>query len=120
MFVGTDQEREIMQARERYWHDQASRSFEYEKQIRLLGAEITSLTADNRSLAANKLKSDRKSIARMLRVRFNVPDADSLGRLDAIDAAETLERLLDYSADCKDYDSFLKNLASCNRAKATR
>jgi len=121
MSVGTDQEREMIQARERYRHDQASRVFEYEEQTRSLGAEITALTTDNRfkdvkisSLAADKLKSERKLIARMLRVRFNAPDAASPVRSDLIDTAETLDRLLDYSADRKDYDAFLKNSASCD------
>jgi len=137
MFVGTQQEHELMQARERYWHDQASKNAGYEKRINVLTSINSSLTAKNSSLTAenssltaglrnmelelrsvtsklrsDKLNAERKSIARMLRVRFNAPVASSLERLNRIDSLENLEILSDFSADCKDYNEFLEKLES--------
>ena len=126
MFVGTREEHELMMARERYWHDRASIRADYEEQIQemaaknsfllaktsSLTAENSSLLAKNSSLTAEKLRSERKSVAAMLRARFNVPVEKSLASLNEIDSSEILDRLLDFSLDCKDYDAFLTELAS--------
>jgi len=71
--------------------------------------ELRSVTSKLRS---DKLDAERKSIARMLRVRFNAPVASSLERLNRIDSLENLEILSDFSADCKDYNEFLEKLES--------
>jgi len=162
MFVGTRAERELMIARERYWHDRASIRADYEEQLQVVSAknsflvaENSSLTAKNSSLTAanssltaknssltaanssltaknsslieeirsikekleeretGRLTTERKTLANMLRARFNVPITTSLARLNGIDSLETLDKLLDFSADCEDYDAFLAYLTSC-------
>ncbi len=141
MFAGTKYEHELIQAKERYWHDQASRVYEYEEelrakdatirardvtirsqgeqlrsqgeQLRSQGEQLQSQGERLRSATTGKLAVERKMIAKTLSFRFNKPVAASLALLDAIDSSETLNRLSDISDECKDYDDFLKHLANC-------
>ena len=141
MFAGTKYEHELIQAKERYWHDQASRVYEYEEEIRAKDAairtrdetirsqgeqlrsqgeqlrsrddQLRSQGEQLRSVTTERLAAERKIIARTLSFRFNKPVAASLALLDVIDSSETLNRLSDISDECKDYDDFLKHLANC-------
>ncbi len=120
MFAGTKYEHELIQAKERYWHDQASRVYEYEEEIRAKDAAIRtrdetirSKDAAFRTLEMEKLISERKLLAKTLRFRFNLSAETSLALLNEIDSSETLNRLSDLSDECKDYDDFLKKLANC-------
>ncbi len=121
MFIGTKAERELLQAKERYWHDQASRVYEFEEEIRAREAVIRSqdekLRSQNeelRSLTTRRLAAERKVIAKTLFFRFNKPVATSLALLNEIDSSETLNRLSDVGDECESYDDFLKKLADCN------
>ena len=126
MFVGTKEERALMRARERYWHDRATIRDDYEdyeEQIGSLSAEVSSLTAENSSLTAenssltaeisSRLNSERKLIARLLQVRFGAPATSLTARLNKIKSSETLDRLSDLSAICESYDAFLTELENC-------
>jgi len=114
-FVGARQERELMRARERYWHDQNSLRGDYEEQTRVRDAKILTMESETRSMTSGKLKSERRSIAQMLRIRFGAPIRTLIARLNRIDSSETLDQLSDYSVVRKDYDAFLEDLSSCDK-----
>lgn len=114
MFIGTKAERERLQAKERYWHDLASRVYEFEEEIRAREAVIRSQDEKLRSIKIWKLAAERKVIAKTLFFRFNKPVATSLALLNEIDSSETLNRLSDVGDECESYDDFLKKLADCN------
>ncbi len=68
MFIGTKAERERLQAKERYWHDQASRVYEFEEEIRAREAVIRSqdekLRSQNEELRSQdeKLRSQNEEL----------------------------------------------------------
>jgi len=118
MFIGTREEREIMLARERYWHDVASRNADYEELIQILEEQNALLEKYNAlmkkriALEETILNDRREEIVSFLEVRFHESFEALLDRLNEIDSFETLNELFKVSVSCESYDAFLEVLAS--------
>jgi len=106
--VETREEREIMDARERYWHDQAAINSYIQKEYDEL---MRSVASGEITMKEAKAKFIRNSIAEILDIRFREPVETTLELLNRIDSIEALERLHKMILDHKDYESFLAELS---------